>query len=284
MNKKALMPVLVVFPLLFMANSAMHYYIKTVSYTDYQINSITYGEIFEYRYKCEYVIENTGQSFMDLTTFNPHLKANEVTRYDGSIELCIPTKMFLGPGQTITLNGYSAGMYELEELEVDVKACKLGNEVSFGDCSYIEERKQRLRDSTGTMMYGYCFNFENLSVQEKNDYYYSIMVEYEYNGATYYQLDYSGQETFLIYRLEDIENPADSIHIKKCFVTLGSQKSNFDFKGLFKVFGTILLYMFIVLVVGLSLVAFVLAFFLVPIIILCKKPWCKRKQDGENGK
>ena len=143
-NKTALFPLLLVCPLLFMANSPAPY-TDTEEYNDYTITNLTYGEQDEdHKYPLRLTINNTGSDYMPIgyeieacTKDNDYFYLlNEQVSYRTYIYYA---RTCIAPNTSMELVASDplSRQYELSDLRIDARCYKVTSEASYSSISLV---------------------------------------------------------------------------------------------------------------------------------------------------
>ena len=272
MKKIKYLPLLTLVPLLFMGNSPAPYSYET-SYVDFEVTNIVYGEKTEEtyydRYAMTFTVNNYGEKYLEPEFIFENTKDKEdylaFMLRNANFGLLIP------PHTSMSLEGYMKKVNE-EDLFVSGYAFDMGKETTFDKASLVSVTPYY---SSDYFSYddGYTYNYNIEGVKHSDQYYYSMIVEYEYNGISCATLAYNLNEfSFSIYGEEKLKE--EDIQIKSVRLLQGRDRYASFTNGMW-----IVIWVVIGVVLG---IGFVASAIVVPIVLTSKKPWRKRPIEDES--
>lgn len=243
-----------------MANSP-YPYVRDEPYEDFLITNITYGEKCEDDYELYYVdfsIENTGDQYLTIRSIYCGKEQQDYYLIidTGYSELLPPhtSNTFKGRAQKIDPPGitYKYGT----AYAVDNKLA------TYSGVTYITENDI----SNGHEAIGKTYEFEINGLKTENDYYYTVIVDYELNGQKHatltnnvkgFSIDYYGEET-----PSHEEFKVTGMHLLQ-----GRNRVNAYTRSMWIVIWIVMGILFFM--------GFIASLIVVPIILFTKKPWNK---------
>ena len=229
-SKLKLIPLLGVLPFFLMANSPYPYG-EAEPYDKYQVSDLTYGTYHDAinAYDTQIKVKNTGEYFLSLSSFYISFTNldKEFWRVSGQNGNCVC------PGETETLFCFAKNEgVTLEDLSFEVYAYKPDLVAEYKSISHVKTDSFE-EVGIGTT-YQYFFEIEGLKID--NDYYYSMLVEYETEGQRHaYFNDGSAYESFRIETTYATSNPNEDIEIKNIHLIRGINRRARDIEEMWTV-------------------------------------------------
>ena len=268
MKKKALIPVLLFVPLLFMGNSPYPYYNEeNYPIENIEISNIQYGEESQRGYFPFAIdVENKGDMYLSLNS----LYFNFKSAY-GDFYLNTPNYGDLvPPHQKMTVYGVSDNnTYQVEDLIINSGRNAYGYRVEGEAATYKKAALEYIGvdyvDDYNRNCYTYKVDVDGLSID--SDVYCSMLINYTSNDHQYamYWSGASENNNFYISSYE--EATSENISINNIYVLKGMNRRHSDWESIWL---TIMVSVFIALGLG-----FLASLIVVPLVLFNKKPWRK---------
>ena len=274
MKKLKYLPILSFIPLLFMANSPSPYQQETYGYVDFEVSNIVYGEktpeTYYDRYAITFDVNNYGDKYLNLELIFDTISGENIPLYfelrNFQYDSLIP------PHTSLSLEGYLKKV-SVEDIMVTGRAYEQGKPSTYKSVKLTSVTPYY--SDYFTYDDGFTYDFEISGVEASDQYYYSMIVEYEYNN-NHYALMAKDLESFSINIPGDTQLTESDIKITGINLWQGRDRYT-DYTN------EMWLVIWIVSIIILS-IGFVASLIAVPIYLFTAKPWRKTlpKDESQN--
>ncbi len=195
-NKAKLVPLILICPLLFMANSAAPYAYPE-EYEDFEVTNVTYGDIdSDYRYPVSIEVKNTGESYMMLHNhFFANTENESLNFYRNGIHYTNTGIACIGPNQSATL---IADRNVIQQYELSAYSFYAEAYSQYVSATYSGVRLDEVEQYSDYALYS--FTIEGFKYD--TNYYYSPIVEFTAKGESYCIYNYSLNDYFYVSLLD----------------------------------------------------------------------------------
>lgn len=266
MKKKALIPVLLFTPLLFMANSPYPYYNdEPYDIENFEFSNLVYDNPNDYsQYPFSIDVENKGDLYLSLNSVY-----FSTSNYNSNFYIETPNSGCLVPPKTkMTLRGFADNQYELSDLTVNSGRNAYGYRVevepsTYKSLTYVSSTSY----SVNYDLICYEYTYKTTGLYLDDEYHCSLLVDYTINGHKAAQFMYgSATNTFTIASYEEASE--ENITIDNIYVLKGLQRRHGDWESIW-----------IVVMIGLAVIlglGFIASCVVVPLVLFLKRPWVKK--------
>lgn len=281
MKRKALIPLLLMTPILFMGNSPAPYYADfyhDIPASQYQLSNLTYGaketigDLELYPFTLD--IQNNSEYYLAYYHLDIFPTGDYYVEGVNAFKILSPyyDEDCIKPNDTLTVFGYAIDTYSLDQLNVRNGYGFSSNGVTASFENPILEDKFVSYNSSEyyKKTFRYDLRFDSITYEQQDGYSYALVIEYAINGHTHYYFTRDVGKYQSIYSFED----AEEIEIKS-ISAIGEKIQSFGYGGaledILKSFG-------IVCLIFLGIIG-VLGWVVSSIIVLVKQPW-RRKDES----
>lgn len=285
MKKKSFIPLLLLAPMFFMANSPAPWN-PPEEYNDFNVVYVTYTKSersgTSYLYDYEIDIENTGDKYLILDRFSVDYSMSNNYKFENLSSIF--QDQCLAPLESGVYTGMCDGDYSEKDIKFQAYAVKPESALEYKDLSFDKETVLEDREYYRQGCSSYSFNISGVKLD--NEYHWTLIIDATVKGErfTYYSLSSIGSKISFVNKSGISES---DISIDGLYLVRGRKVDHtYDFLmyigyffvaviGAAGVFGTVGGALFIAFMV-------LLIFVIVPgIVILIIKPWKKRDKKQE---
>lgn len=254
MKKIDLLPLLLISPLLFMANSPAPYAYET-EYEDFEVTDLVLTKEGTNDYSYYLSLTNLGEGYLSISRFDIDYYAD----YSKEINDLFSSDLYLLPHETCSLKGHIDQEVKEDDVTFYAYAFKTYSFVEYKSATY-KEKEVRYRDEDTY----YCYSFEIDGYPRSDDFYYTYLIEFSF-GETDFAIN-AHSSYFEIAFKEEVE--PSNITFKRMVAIQGREKRNNYIASI---------WITVWVIVGiLFFLGFLVSLIVVPILLFSKKPWRKK--------
>ena len=254
MKKINLLPLLLISPLLFMANSPAPYAFET-EYEDFEVKDLLLNIEGTNDYSYSLSLTNLGEGYLSISRFD----IDYYFDYSKECSGILSSDLFLLPHETCSLKGHIDQEVKEDDVTFHAYAFKTFSFVEYKSVTYKEKEVRYGDDITY-----YCYSFEIDGYPRSDDFYYTYLMEFSY-GETDFAIN-AHSSYFEIAFKEEVE--PSNITFKRMVAIRGREKRN---NYISSIWITVWVIVGIIFFLG-----FLASLIVVPLVILNKKPWRKK--------
>lgn len=254
MKKINLLPLLLISPLLFMANSPAPYAYEG-EYEDFEVTDLVLNKEGTNDYSYSLSLSNLGEGYLSLNRFD----LDYYVDYSKECSGILSSDLYLLPHETCSLKGHIYEEVNEDDILFHAYAFKTYSFVEYKNITYKEKEVRYGDDITY-----YCYSFEIDGYPSSDDFYYTYLVEFSFG-----EIDFAinARSSYFEIAFKEEIDPSN-ITFNRMVAIQGREKRN---NYITSIWITVWVIVGIIFFLG-----FLASLIVVPLVVLSKKPWRKK--------